>query len=389
MLVRFPQTLVISEYFNYDQFGEIVLALPLDGEDRPFTGTAIDEPGAAANARTLANSLRRITLDDGLGARTRPTLRHPNGDPFSLDEPLPRRRHRRQRGRRPRLRLQRLPDPARPGRPTTRRSIRARPHPTPVGGSLRAAAMNTLNFFITPDYPTGDARDNKCGPANTLECRGADFDQPLEFTRQRDKLLQALAGLDADIIGLNEIENSTGVEPARRPDQRHRRGSQRHARRRAVRGHRHRRDRHRRDPRRADLPDRPRSSRSAPFQVLDSTVDPRFIDTRNRPVARPDLRGAGDRRRGSRSWSTTSSRRAPTAPTVGDPDTGRRPGQLQPDPDAAAQALVDWLATDPTGSGDRDVPDPRRPELVRPGGPDRRDHAGADDIRARPTTTPT
>src|SRR5690606_18053867 len=57
MLVRFPQDLVIAEYFNYDRFGEIVLALPLDGETRPFTGTAIDEPGAAANARTLANSL--------------------------------------------------------------------------------------------------------------------------------------------------------------------------------------------------------------------------------------------------------------------------------------------------------------------------------------------
>ena len=37
MLVRFPQTLVIAEYFNYDQFGEIVLALPLTGEDRPYT----------------------------------------------------------------------------------------------------------------------------------------------------------------------------------------------------------------------------------------------------------------------------------------------------------------------------------------------------------------
>ena len=39
MLVSFPQPLVISEYFNYARFGEIVLAQPLDGEDRPFTGT--------------------------------------------------------------------------------------------------------------------------------------------------------------------------------------------------------------------------------------------------------------------------------------------------------------------------------------------------------------
>ena len=44
MLVRFPQSLVISEYFNYDRFGEIVLAQPLVGESRPYTGTAIDEP---------------------------------------------------------------------------------------------------------------------------------------------------------------------------------------------------------------------------------------------------------------------------------------------------------------------------------------------------------
>ena len=52
MLVRFPQSLVIAEYFNYDRFGEIVLAQPLAGETRPFTGTAIDEPGAPANTRT-------------------------------------------------------------------------------------------------------------------------------------------------------------------------------------------------------------------------------------------------------------------------------------------------------------------------------------------------
>ena len=48
---------------------------------------------------------------------------------------------------------------------------------------------------------------------NNVECRGWDSDQTTEFTRQRDKLLTALAGLDADVIGLNELENSTGVEP--------------------------------------------------------------------------------------------------------------------------------------------------------------------------------
>ena len=45
--------------------------------------------------------------------------------------------------------------------------------------------MNTLNFFITGDYPTGNPLDNKCGPAQNVECRGRDADQPDEFTRQR------------------------------------------------------------------------------------------------------------------------------------------------------------------------------------------------------------
>ena len=44
MLVRFPQPLVISEYFNYDRFGEMVLALPLPGEPRAFSPTALAEP---------------------------------------------------------------------------------------------------------------------------------------------------------------------------------------------------------------------------------------------------------------------------------------------------------------------------------------------------------
>ena len=48
MSVRLPQALVISEYFNYDRFGEIVLAKPIGAESRPFTPTAIEEPGSAA-----------------------------------------------------------------------------------------------------------------------------------------------------------------------------------------------------------------------------------------------------------------------------------------------------------------------------------------------------
>ncbi len=212
MLVRFPQSLVISEYFNYDRFGELVLALPLAGESRPFTPTAIDEPGAPAQARALANSLRRITLDDGLGTQNPSSVRHPNGGNFALNN--------RFRGGDTVqntvgvlgfdfdvYRIQ-------PTGAADYVAVNPRPAaPEPVGGNVRVAAMNTLNFFLTLDYPTGSPLDNKCGPAQNVECRGADADQPSEFSRQRDKLLGALAGLGGDIIGLNELENTTGVDP--------------------------------------------------------------------------------------------------------------------------------------------------------------------------------
>ena len=149
MLVRFPQPLVIAEYFNYDRFGEIVIALPLDDETRPFTGTAIDEPGAPANARTLANSLRRITLDDAVSAQNPVSLRHPNGDPFSLTN--------RFRGGDTvqntvgvlgfDFNLYRIF----PTGPADYVAANPRPaQPEDVGGRLKVVSMNTLNYFLDP-----------------------------------------------------------------------------------------------------------------------------------------------------------------------------------------------------------------------------------------------
>jgi predicted extracellular nuclease len=142
MLVRLPQTLMISEYFNYERFGEMVLARPLDGETRAFTPTAIDEPGAPALARAAANSLRRITLDDGLGLQNPDFLRHPNGSAFALEN--------RFRGGDTvqnivgvlgfDFSLYRI----QPTGPADYIAVNPRPPaPEPVGGNLRVAAMNT------------------------------------------------------------------------------------------------------------------------------------------------------------------------------------------------------------------------------------------------------
>ena len=341
MLVRLPQTLVIAEYFNYDRFGEIVLALPLDGESRPFTGTAIDEPGAAANARTLANSLHRITLDDANSAQNPAVLRHPNGDPFSLAN------------------LFRGGDTVQntvgvlgfdfslyrifPTGPADYTAVNSRPaSPEPVGGTVRVAAMNTLNYFVTPDYPSGNPFDNMCGPLNNMECRGWDSDQVDEFTRQRTKLLAALSGLDADIIGLNELENTTGVEPL--------------------------------DSIVSGLPGyafintgtigtdaikvgliyRPAVvTPVGSFQTLDSSIDSRFIDTKNRPSLAQTFEVNATGARFSVVVNHLKSKGS-DCNDVDDPDLGDGQGNCSQTRKLAAQALVDWIATDPTGSGDSD-----------------------------------
>ncbi|MDN5855176.1 MAG: endonuclease/exonuclease/phosphatase, partial [Actinomycetia bacterium] len=67
MAASFPQQLTVTEYFNYDRFGDVVVALPFADEDRPFTPTAVAEPGSPeAVARRDWNALSRITVDDGL-----------------------------------------------------------------------------------------------------------------------------------------------------------------------------------------------------------------------------------------------------------------------------------------------------------------------------------
>jgi predicted extracellular nuclease len=350
MLVRLPQSLVISEYFNYDQFGEIVLALPKAGESRPFTPTAIEEPGSPEYAARADLNLRsRITLDDGLGVQNPPVLRHPNGQPFSLSN--------RFRGGDTvqntvgvlgfDFNLYRI----QPTAPATYTSVNPRPaSPPPVGGSLRVAAQNTLNFFITPDYPSGDPRDNKCGPLQNVECRGADFDQPDEFTRQRTKLLQTLVGIDADVLGLNELENTAGVDALTDPQGivpglNALLGAGTYA---AIStgtiGT---------DAIRVGLIYKPaKVTPVGPFKLLTSAVDPRFIDTRSRPVLAQTFQVNATGERFTVAVNHLKSKGSACTPD--DPDTGDGQGNCAKTRKAAAQALVDWLAKDPTGSGDPD-----------------------------------
>lgn len=74
--------------------------------------------------------------------------------------------------------------------------------PPAVGGDVRVASFNVLNYFTTIDQP-GAA----CFPGGTRsDCRGAD--SAAELARQRAKIIEALAAIDADAVGLVEVENN-------------------------------------------------------------------------------------------------------------------------------------------------------------------------------------
>ena len=195
MGVVVPQTMVISEFFNFDRFGEITLAT-----ERLQQPTGVFAPGSAA-AADLAdlNSRSKITLDDGETESNPEISRHPNGDPFSLAN--------RFRGG------DTVADVVgvmhhdgfgykiHPTGPADYTAVNTRPaNPPNVGGDVTVAAFNVLNYFLTIDEGS-----NICGPEADQGCRGADNAD--EFDRQRDKIIDAIAEIDADVVGLMEIEN--------------------------------------------------------------------------------------------------------------------------------------------------------------------------------------
>lgn len=340
MLITLPQDLVISEYFNYDRFGEYVLALPLEGESRPYTPTSLETPGSPEYFARLDLNLRsRILIDDGLGTQNPASGNtHPNGLPFSLENSF--------RGGDvvsnftgvlgfgfSNYRVQ----------PTTYGDYTAvNPRdatPEDVGGRISVAAFNTLNYFLTLDYPTGSSLDNACGPLQTLECRGADSDQPDEFQRQRAKLLATLEGLDADVVGLIELENTTGVEPM------------------------------------ADIVaglggdyafiDTGAIGTDAikvgiiykagtvnpvgEYKILDSSVDPRFDSSRNRPALAQTFEEISTGARITVVVNHLKSKGSGCG--AGDDDPTNGAGNCNGTRTAAAEALIDWIASDPTDSG--------------------------------------
>ncbi|WAC69519.1 ExeM/NucH family extracellular endonuclease [Microbacterium sp. SL75] len=86
--------------------------------------------------------------------------------------------------------------------------------PAPVGGDLKISSFNVLNYFTTTAESVGCTsvyRDREQNPITADTCpapgpRGAANAENLQ--RQQDKIVAAINGLGADVVSLEEIENS-------------------------------------------------------------------------------------------------------------------------------------------------------------------------------------
>jgi len=194
MGVVIPLPMVITEYYNFDRYGEITL-----GTSRLQQPTAVFEPGSLAAATIAAVNARSIiTLDDGYTGQNMDPARHPNGGVFDLTN--------RFRGGDVVTDVVGVMHDSfgyriHPTAGATYTAVNPRPAaPADVGGGVTVAAFNVLNYFTTLD-----GSGPICGP-NPDYCRGADDAE--EFTRQRTKIIAAIAQIDADVVGLMEIENN-------------------------------------------------------------------------------------------------------------------------------------------------------------------------------------
>jgi predicted extracellular nuclease len=202
MLVRFPQPLVVSELFNLDRFGELRLVEGARAEQ--FTmSNAPSQSGYPTHVAELAR--RTLMLDDGLVIQNPNPIRYPAP---GLSTAIAMRMGDTLTNLTGNLHFSRgsggSGDETYRLMPTVEPSfvaVNTRPSIPVLGGSLRVASFNVLNFFNDLADGTGS-----CFPSGTSsDCRGAS--NPSEYARQLQKTVTALAQIDADIYGLIEIEN--------------------------------------------------------------------------------------------------------------------------------------------------------------------------------------
>ena len=344
MLVTIPTTLAVSEYFELARFGQLVLT----AEARPFTFThdnAPDEEDYAAFLDDLATKV--IVLDDDNNDQNDAISGVPD-EPYPYPEPGLSLTNRFRGGDtitnlsgvmhfdfgQWRIRPSSAYD-------YTFTPVNLTPAAPSVGGTVRVSAFNVLNYFTTIDT-TASSSSGPCAPSGTFDCRGADSEA--ELVRQRTKMVAAITAIDPDIAGLMEIQNDEASVDDVVASLNAVAGAGTYA---SIDtgfiGT---------DAIKVGLIYQPAVVQPVgSYAILDSSVDSDFIDTLNRPVLIQTFEEVAT---GERFTIAVNHLKSKGSACGGDPDLLDGQGNCAATRTAAAQALADYLAMDPTGSGDPD-----------------------------------
>ncbi|MGI9222637.1 MAG: ExeM/NucH family extracellular endonuclease [Woeseiaceae bacterium] len=340
MLVRLQQTMTVADLYELERFGTVQLY----AGDRPYAYTnqnSADPTGFADHRRNFA--ARSILLDDGRRAENVSPIRFLTASAeanYSIRSGdvvtgvIGNLRFARGSGSSGNEGYRLVPTTS----PMFETGLPRRAAPV-AAGSLRAVGFNALNFFSSID--TGQ---DSCGPGKDRGCRGADSAEELE--RQLSKLTTTLHLINADIVGLMEIENNGGIALQMIVDRLNAVSTDGY-----------------------DFVDtgiigddvittafiyKPaRVSLRGEAVLLDSRFDMRFNELKNRPALAQAFTQTSDGATLSVVVNHLKSKGS-DCDDVGDPDRNDGQGDCNRTRTEAAAALADWIATDPTDSGDPD-----------------------------------
>ena len=222
---RGPYT--IADNYALNQYAEIGLAA---GSTPLFTPTEVAAPRDAAAIAAVKddNAARSVTLDDGATANFLTTAKNTPlpyltqdrqirvGAPVTFTQPVV------LDWRFSKWRFQPTAQVTASDPPPVTFERTRTPAPEPTGGNVKLASFNVLNYFPT----TGEEfvasggtctwyADRANEPVTVRECSGADdglgprgAEGDEDLARQQAKIVNAINGLDADVVSLEELENS-------------------------------------------------------------------------------------------------------------------------------------------------------------------------------------
>ncbi|MCV2356723.1 ExeM/NucH family extracellular endonuclease [Paucibacter sp. B2R-40] len=212
MLVTLAGPVMVQQNYFLGRYGQLTLA----AGGRLLNPTNVLRPGPDAQAMAKSNLDRAIILDDNS------SVQNPNPVPFmgedltvragdtieSLTGVIDYGLATSSATGASMYRLQPV------GKPVFARSNPRSAAAPVVGGNVRIASANVLNYFTT--FTNGQTAAGQTGQGCSLggvssaaNCRGAD--NLNEFTRQRAKIVASLSTLNADVVGLMEIQNNGNV----------------------------------------------------------------------------------------------------------------------------------------------------------------------------------